>query len=175
MRLIYFGILAIGMWVSPALSQNGPLKIEITDGVIEPLTFAVPIFEAENIEAAAIATEISRIVATDLISSGLFREIPANRFIAQRTTFTEAVRYPDWRAINAQALVTASVRTTNTGRLTVKFRIFDIFSGVQLGRGIQLGGSTQAVRRMAHKVADQVYERITGEGPYFDSKIVCVS
>jgi TolB protein len=61
MRLIYFGILAIGMWVSPALSQNGPLKIEITDGVIEPLTFAVPIFEAENIEAAAIATEISRI------------------------------------------------------------------------------------------------------------------
>ena len=175
MRLIYFGILAIGMWVSPALSQNGPLKIEITDGVIEPLTFAVPIFEAENIEAAAIATEISRIVATDLISSGLFREIPANRFIAQRTTFTEAVRYPDWRAINAQALVTASVRTTNTGRLTVKFRIFDIFSGVQLGSGIQLGGSTQAVRRMAHKVADQVYERITGEGPYFDSKIVCVS
>jgi len=175
MRLIYFSVLALGLFVNNAWAENGSMRVKISQGVIEPLTFAVPMFEAENIEAAAIATEISRIVATDLISSGLFREIPANRFIAQRTTFTEAVRYPDWRAINAQALVTASVRTTNTGRLTVKFRIFDIFSGVQLGSGIQLGGSTQAVRRMAHKVADQVYERITGEGPYFDSKIVFVS
>ena len=94
------------------------MRVKISQGVIEPLTFAVPMFEAENIEAAAIATEISRIVATDLISSGLFREIPANRFIAQRTTFAEAVRYPDWRAINAQALVTASVRTTS-------YRAFD--------------------------------------------------
>ena len=175
MRLIYFSVLALGLFVNNAWAENGSMRVKISQGVIEPLTFAVPMFEAENIEAAAIATEISRIVATDLISSGLFREIQANRFIAQRTTFAEAVRYPDWRAINAQALVTASVRTTNTGRLTVKFRIFDIFSGVQLGSGIQLGGSTQAVRRMAHKVADQVYERITGEGPYFDSKIVFVS
>ncbi|MDE0751626.1 MAG: Tol-Pal system beta propeller repeat protein TolB [Planktomarina sp.] len=175
MRLIYFGVLAIVLWTGAVLAQNGPLKIEITDGVIEPLTFAVPMFEAKNIEAAAIATKISRLVAKDLTNSGLFREISANRFIAQRTTFAEAVRYPDWRAINTQALVTASVETSSTGRLTVKFRIFDVFSGVQLGRGMQLSGSTQAVRRMAHKVADQVYERITGEGPYFDSKIVFVS
>ena len=108
--------------------------------MIEPLTFAIPIFEAENLEAAAVATEISRIVAADLISSGLFREIPSNRFISRRTTFAEAVRYPDWRAINTQALMTAAVKTTSSGRLTVKFRIFDIFSGVQLGSGMQLGG-----------------------------------
>ena len=175
MRLIYFGALVMAVWANPSLAQNGPLKIEITDGVIEPLTFAIPIFEAENLEAAAVATEISRIVAADLISSGLFREIPSNRFISRRTTFAEAVRYPDWRAINTQALMTAAVKTTSSGRLTVKFRIFDIFSGVQLGSGMQLAGDTKAIRRMAHKVADQVYERITGEGPYFDSKIVFVS
>ena len=157
------------------MAQNGPLRIEITDGVIEPLTFAVPMFEAENIEAVTIATEMSRIVATDLSSSGLFREVPPSRFIAQRSSFAELVRYPDWRAINTQALVTAAVKTNNFGRLTVKFRIFDIYSGVQLGSGMQLSGSTKAVRRMAHKVADQVYARITGEGPYFDSKIVFVS
>ena len=175
MRLIYFGALVMAVWANTSLAQNGPLKIEITDGVIEPLTFAIPIFEAENLEAAAVATEISRIVAADLISSGLFREIPSNRFISRRTTFAEAVRYPDWRAINTQALMTAAVKTTSSGRLTVKFRIFDIFSGVQLGSGMQLAGDTKAIRRMAHKVADQVYERITGEGPYFDSKIVFVS
>ena len=175
MRLIYLGALVMAVWANASLAQNGPLKIEITDGVIEPLTFAIPIFEAENLEAAAVATEISRIVAADLISSGLFREIPSNRFISRRTTFAEAVRYPDWRAINTQALMTAAVKTTSSGRLTVKFRIFDIFSGVQLGSGMQLAGDTKAIRRMAHKVADQVYERITGEGPYFDSKIVFVS
>ncbi|MBT4243919.1 MAG: Tol-Pal system protein TolB [Planktomarina temperata] len=174
-RLIYFGILAFVLWTGAGMAQNGPLRIEITDGVIEPLTFAVPMFEAENIEAATIATEMSRIVATDLSSSGLFREVPPSRFIAQRSSFAEPVRYPDWRAINTQALVTAAVKTTSFGRLTVKFRIFDIYSGVQLGSGMQLSGSTKAVRRMAHKVADQVYARITGEGPYFDSKIVFVS
>ena len=175
MRAIWLSFLALLLWLNMAAAQDGPLRIKITQGVIEPLKFAIPEFEAENVEAKEIATKISRIVAADLASSGLFREIPSNRFIAQRKTFEEAVRFPDWRAVNAQALVTAAVNTSKSGKLTVKFRIFDIFSGVQLGQGMQLSGRTQAIRRMAHKVADQVYERIIGEGPYFDSRIVFVS
>ena len=50
-RLIYFGVLAFGLWTGAGMAQNGPLRIEITDGVIEPLTFAVPMFEAENIDS----------------------------------------------------------------------------------------------------------------------------
>ncbi len=175
MRAIWLSFLALSLWLNMAAAQDGPLRIKITQGVIEPLKFAIPEFEAENVEAKEIATKISRIVAADLASSGLFREIPSNRFIAQRKTFEEPVRFPDWRAVNAQALVTAAVNTSRSGKLTVKFRIFDIFSGVQLGQGMQLSGRTQAIRRMAHKVADQVYERIIGEGPYFDSRIVFVS
>jgi len=175
MRTIWLSFLAMLLWFNMAAAQDGPLRIKITQGVIEPLKFAIPEFEAENVEAKEIATKISRIVAADLASSGLFREIPSNRFIAQRKTFEEPVRFPDWRAVNAQALVTAAVNTDISGKLTVKFRIFDIFSGVQLGQGMQLSGRTQAIRRMAHKVADQVYERIIGEGPYFDSRIVFVS
>ena len=175
MRTIWLSFLALLLWLNMAAAQDGPLRIKITQGVIEPLKFAIPEFEAENVEAKEIATKISRIVAADLASSGLFREIPSNRFIAQRKTFEEPVRFPDWRAVNAQALVTAAVNTNRSGKLTVKFRIFDIFSGVQLGQGMQLSGRTQAIRRMAHKVADQVYERIIGEGPYFDSRIVFVS
>ena len=175
MRAIWLSFLALSLWLNMAAAQDGPLRIKITQGVIEPLKFAIPEFEAGNVEAKDIATKISRIVAADLASSGLFREIPSNRFIAQRKTFEEPVRFPDWRAVNAQALVTAAVNTSRSGKLTVKFRIFDIFSGVQLGQGMQLSGRTQAIRRMAHKVADQVYERIIGEGPYFDSRIVFVS
>ena len=59
--------------------------------------------------------------------------------------------------------------------LTVKFRVYDVFSGQELGSGLQFAGTTQGWRRMAHKVADQVYARITGEQPYFDSRVVFVS
>ena len=57
----------------------------------------------------------------------------------------------------------------------MKFRLFDVFSGQEMGEGLQLGGTTNSWRRLAHKVADTVYSRITGEGPYFDSRVVFVS
>ncbi len=158
-----------------AAAQSKPLRIEINDGVIEPLSYAIPNFEAETLAAGPVAEQLTRVIASDLTGSGLFRELPASTFIAQRKTFAEPVRYPDWRAINTQALITGAVAVDGGGRLTVKFRVFDIFSGKELGKGLQLAGSVNGVRRMAHKVADQVYSRITGEGPYFDSKVVFVS
>lgn len=60
-------------------------------------------------------------------------------------------------------------------RVSVKFRVFDVYSGQPLGEGLQFAGSAEGWRRMAHKVADQVYSRITGEGGYFDSRVVYVS
>jgi TolB protein len=60
------------------------------------------------------------------------------------------------------------------GRLTVRFRLYDVFSGQPLGEGLQFSGSPESWRRMAHNVADQVYERITGEGGYFDTRVVFV-
>lgn len=157
-----------------ASAQNGPLRIEITEGVVEPLTFAIPTFEAEDAGAEQLAGQLSRVVAADLAGTGLFREIPSASYIAQRTSFAAPVRFPDWRAINAQAMVTGAVSTAG-GRLTVKFRIYDIFSGAELGQGQQLVGTQAGWRRMAHKIADQVYSRITGEAPYFDSRVVYVS
>lgn len=176
MNMRFFAtIVAIFFGMLPAFAQNGPLQLEITDGVIEPLTFAAPAFEAENTAAADLASQMTRVIAADLAGTGLFREIPASSFIAQRETFAEPVRYADWRAVNAQGLVTGAVNVDGSGRLIVKFRIYDIFSGQELGQGLQLAGTAEAWRRMAHKVADQVYARITGEGGYFDSRIVFVS
>ena len=59
--------------------------------------------------------------------------------------------------------------------MTVQFRLYDVFSGAELGAGLQFGGTTQAWRRIAHKVADPVYARITGESGYFDSRVVFVA
>jgi TolB protein len=161
-------------FAAPTVAQTGPLRIEITEGVIEPLPFAVPNFVAENGAAGEFAADIARVIASDLSGTGLFREIPASAHISRVDSFDAPVAYADWKAINAQALVTGAVSASGD-RIVVKFRLFDIFSGQQMGEGLQFVGTPQSWRRMAHKVADAVYSRITGEGGYFDSRVVFVS
>jgi len=160
--------------VAPVQAQ-GPLRIEITEGVIEPLPIAIPTFIAESPAAQQYAEQLTRVVAADLTGTGLFREIPASAHIARVTSFDSPIAFADWKAINAQALVTGAVNVTGDGRITVKFRLWDVFSDAALGEGLQFGGGVTGWRRMAHKVADQVYSRITGEGGYFDSRVVFVS
>ncbi len=171
--LVLAAVMAVGV-SAPVQAQNGPLRLTITDGVIEPLPFAAPVFEAETATAGQVAADISRLIAQDLAGTGLFREIPSNAYISQVTSFAQPVAYADWRAINAQALITGAV-AVNGDSLTVKFRLYDVFSGTELGGGLQFAGTVQGWRRMAHKVADAVYSRITGEGGYFDSRVVFVS
>ncbi len=165
------GVLAM----SDARAQSGPLRITIDEGVIEPLPFAAPRFIAETAGAADISAAITGVVAADLAGTGLFREIPAAAHIAQVTGFDAPVAYADWKAINAQALITGAVSAGGDGRITVKFRLYDVFSGAPLGDGLQFGGGQGDWRRIAHKVADQVYSRITGEAGYFDSRVVYVA
>ncbi len=154
--------------------SGGPLRIDIYEGVIEPLPFALPVFQPETGDAGALASEISQVVSADLVGTGLFREIPRTAFISDVSSFAAPVQYADWKAINAEALITGAVAVQG-GNLTVKFRLYDVFSGAELGSGLQFTGTTDGWRRMAHKVADAVYARVTGEGPYFDSRVVYVS
>lgn len=157
-----------------ALAQQGPLRIEITDGVIEPLPFAVPAFVPDTPAAAEYGTSLARVIASDLSGTGLFREIPASAHVSTVSDFGAPVQFADWKAINAQALITGAVSLSGD-RLTVRFRVYDVFSGAELGSGLQFAGTTGGWRRMAHKVADTVYSRLTGEDPYFDSRVVFVS
>ena len=159
---------------APGSAQTGPLRIEITEGVIEPIPIAIPTFIAENAGAQQYAAEITRVVAANLVNTGLFREIGEQAFISRVASFDAPVQYADWKAINAQALVTGAV-SLQGDRLVVKFRLFDVFSDRPLGEGLQFAGSTGSWRRMGHKVADAVYSRITGEGGYFDTRVVFVS
>jgi TolB protein len=166
-------VLAVMAGQAPAQDQ-GPLRITITDGVIEPLPFAVPDLVAENAAAADYAAQITRVIASDLAGTGLFREIPAAAHISRVASFDAPVAFEDWKAINAQALITGAVGASGD-QIVVKFRLFDVFSGQQMGDGLQFVGTPATWRRMAHKVADAVYSRITGEGPYFDSRVVFVA
>jgi TolB protein len=120
---------------SAAQAQDGPLRIEITDGVIEPLPYAVPDFLAETPAAAELANQITRVIAADLSGTGLFREIPATAHISTVSDFNAPVRFADWKAVNAQALITGSV-SANGKQLTVRFRGYDIFADNELGSGL---------------------------------------
>ncbi len=160
--------------VQTAAAQDGPLRIEITEGVIEPMPYAVPAFVAEDSAAQAYAEELSRVVAADLTGTGLFREIPREAHISSISSFAAPVAFADWKAINAQALITGAV-SAEGGRVVIKFRVWDVFAGQELGQGMQFASTPDGARRLAHKVADQVYARLTGEQPYFDSRVVFVS
>ncbi|MDC0738780.1 Tol-Pal system beta propeller repeat protein TolB [Cognatishimia sp. SS12] len=172
---LLLGLASLGATAPVARAQDGPLRIEITDGVIEPLPYAVPAFVAETGNAAQIAQDIARVVAADLSGTGLFREIPKEAFISNITNFAAPVQFADWKAINAQALITGAVSADGAGNIAVSFRVYDVFAGQELGNGLRFRGTQDGWRRMAHKVADAVYSRITGESGYFDSRVVYVS
>ncbi|SMO88822.1 Tol-Pal system beta propeller repeat protein TolB [Paracoccus laeviglucosivorans] len=161
----------LGM-AAPVMAQDGPLRIEITDGVIEPMPFAIAAFHDEG-GAGQYLQQVQQLIAADLTGTGLFREIPASAHIARPASFDAPVSYEDWKAINAQALITGAV-SVQGGKVVVKFRLFDVFSGQPLGDGMQFDASTGNWRRAAHKAADQVYARLTGESPYFDSRVTFV-
>ncbi|MDO5647893.1 Tol-Pal system beta propeller repeat protein TolB [Paracoccus sp. (in: a-proteobacteria)] len=150
----------------PAAAQDGPLRIEITDGVVEPMALAIPAFHGD----ADIAAKIRGVVVDDLTSTGLFSELVT----ATRTdSFAAPVAWDDWRAAGAQALISAEV-TRNGTDLAVRFRLFDVFAGQPQGDGMQFDARATDWRRAAHKIADVIYARLTGESAYFDSRVAFV-
>jgi len=156
-----------------ALAQ-APLRIEITEGVVEPMPFAVPAFVPDGGAAAQLAGQITQVVIDDLAGTGLFREVPAAAHISKVASFDAPIAFADWKAINAQALITGAVGVSGD-RATVRFRLWDVFAQAPLGEGLQFDGSTANWRRLAHKVADQVYSRLTGESGYFDSRVAFIA
>ena len=118
--------------------------------------------------------DIAGVVSADLERSGLFRPLDPRSFIQNISATDAQPRFPDWRQINAQALVTGSVKTQGDGRLRVEFRLWDVFAEQQLA-GFGYTTTQQNWRRIAHIIADEIYKRITGEDGYFDTRIVYVA
>jgi TolB protein len=171
--------LLIGVPVALALrpfaaAAQAPLRIEITEGVVEPMPFAVPGFVPDAAAGGDLAARITQVVIDDLAGTGLFREIPSAAHIGRVSNFDAPVQFADWKAVNAQALITGAVGVSGD-RAQVRFRLWDVFAQAPLGEGLQFDGGTANWRRLAHKVADAVYSRLTGEGGYFDSRVAFIA
>jgi TolB protein len=154
----------------PAMAQ---LTVDITGGVVQPVPIAISPFAASGGQATQLSTQLADVVAADLQSSGLFEVIDRRAYIQSPEELRGIPRFADWRQINAQALVTGVVNQTPTG-LAVEYRLWDVLGGTQM-HAMQLAGAANIWRRFSHKIADGVYQRITGDSGYFDSKIVYVS
>lgn len=178
MRLFWAMIAATMAWASPALAV---LRVDISSGIHAPMPIAVPHFATSAVTNTVAGTtqllgqQVADVVQNDLASTGLFRPIARAAFTTQ-VAYADVLRpqFPSWRTIAAQALVTGFVTANPDGSLTVGCYLYDVFSQEELARA---GFNTQPAfwRRAAHKCADLVYTRLTGEGPYFDSRVVYVS
>lgn len=160
-----------------ALTLNGAraqLTVDITQGQIEPLPIAVPEFIAASPEAAQFAQDITRVVVNDLESSGLFRAVDPRAFLSTPTSVNVTPNFNNWRVLNAEALLIGQVDLLPDGNLRTQFRLWDVFAQTPL-EGLRLSIGPDGWRRLGHKVADTVYERITGERGYFDTRVVYIS
>ena len=153
-----------------AAAPGGGLQGRQTQGTIAPIPIAIPFFLGPDPKLAA---DISDVVSADLERSGLFIPLDRASFLEQVRDVNAAPRFPDWRSIRADALVVGNVGQAADGRIVAEFRLWDVTTGRQLA-GQRFATSAQNWRRVGHIIADQVYEQLTGEKGYFDTRVVFV-
>lgn len=155
------------LFVAPA---SAVVEIDITQGNVEPLPIAITDFQSQD----GIGQQIAGVIQADLKRSGLFAPIDQSAFIQKGLTVDVTPTFTDWTVINAQAIVVGRVTPEADGRLRVEFRLWDTFAGQQLD-GQQFYTNPENWRRVAHIISDAIYQRLTGEKGYFDTRIVFVS
>lgn len=157
--------LVFALFVRGAEAQ---LSIEITGAGANRIPIAVVPFAGEG----ALPAGISAIVRADLERSGLFRslEIPPT---GAATTESSPVNFGEWRSRLADALVHGSVAALPDGRFEVRFRLYDVPKQVALG-GVAYTLQPSQLRATAHRVADYIYEKLTGERGVFSTRVAYV-
>jgi TolB protein len=148
------------------------LKLDVTQGNVQPIPIAIPDFVGGPGTDPAAGHNVREIIAANLQRCGLFAPIDPAAYIEKIANFENVPRFPDWKQINAQALITGRV-TLGDGRIRAEFRLWDVFAGQQL-HGQQYTTTADNWRRIAHIISDAIYERLTGEKGYFDSRVVFV-
>jgi TolB protein len=160
-----------------ALMASAPARAELHVTVDQanpqPLPIAIPDFAGAGGDAG-VAQNIAKVIRADLDRSGLFRPLDPKSFIEKIVNINVQPEFGSWRTIQAQALVSGQVTAQPDGRLRVDFRLWDVFGGSQM-IGRQYFTTPDNWRRIAHIIADAIYQQITGEKGYFDTRIVFIS
>ena len=149
------------------------LEVTLTQGTVKPTPIAVTDFFSTDNKIKKIGKNISMIISDNLERSGLFLPIDKKAFIQDTESLSDQPRFEDWKLIKAQHLISGKI-FKNNDKISVEFRLFDVFAQKQLiGKRYQT--SENNWRRVSHIISDAIFERITGEGGYFDTRIVYVA
>lgn len=159
---------AAGLTIAPA-PASAELKITVTPGAaFQPMPIAVPQFGGDP----ALAREVAQIVAADMRLSGYFTVLDPSSYLEGTVGADQMPNFNNWKGIGAQALIAGTVSRSGN-QVTAQVRVWDVFGGTQLV-GTQVGAGQDAIRRLAHIVADAAYSNLTGFKGFFDSRIVFV-
>ena len=163
-------------------SSFGLIEVDITRGNLNPLPIAVsPLFvESKSVKdfqnllkKKNIGADISAVVENNLKSSGLFNPLKKEAFLQKPDIAHLKPRFEDWSLIKAQALITGEVKYENE-KLRVEFRLWDVLAGKEM-MALAFTTVPDNWRRVGHIITDKVYQRLTGEKGYFDTRIIYVS
>jgi len=160
--------------------QESVLSVDVTNAAAKDMVLMIPAMPAAGVAATAagstdeLGRKLAQVIDDDLRNTGLFKTQGPGQ--AGTIAYSEVTtpNYGMWAGRSAQALVQGYVRAAGNGQLTVGCYLYDVSLQTELVRkGFVV--SPGDWRRAAHKCADAIYTRLTGEGPYFDSQIVYVA
>ena len=157
-----------------ALAQSDIPRLDITEGQIEPIPVAIAEFTGLDGVPSDVGRQISQIISDDLVSSGLFRTIDSAAFIRPPEAPSIRPDFQNWEPLGAKGLLIGSAYENDNGLLEIEFVLWDVVTKRNITEGSGQA-DMQGLRRIAHQIADFVYEEFTGDTPYFDTQIVYVS
>jgi TolB protein len=177
MRFLTILFAALGMVFGPlaVAPAHAQLKVDVVGERYIPLRIAIPDFDATGPGAAEAAAQMTQVIRQDLTGSAVFQVMDKASFIERDLDISLTPRFPDWTVIDAQALVVGNVVVDANNNMTVQFRLYDVFRGQQQFATQYTVPTPLNWRRLAHKVADDIYSQLTGDPAYFDSRVVFVA
>ncbi len=164
-----------------SISQlNALIEVDITRGNLDPLPIAVSPLHVDiksekyqNLKVDELGANISSIIEKNFKGTGLFNPLKKEAFVQKPDIAHLKPRFEDWRLIKAQALVTGKILIKNE-KLKVEFRLWDLTAAKEM-TALAFTTTPSNWRRVAHIISDKIYERLTGEEGYFDTRIIYVA
>ena len=148
--------------------------IDVNRARTDPIPIAIPTLGGADGGSAQLGQDIAGVITNDLGRCGLFRPIDPAAFIQAGAGQGDMPNFQNWKVIGAQALVTGRAEVQGGGNMRVEFRLWDVLPQTQI-QGTAYTTSQSNWRRIAHIIADVIYERLLGEKGYFDTRIVYIA
>lgn len=154
-------------------NANALVEVKIDQGNVDPLAIAIENFSGNNSREVGLGQNITAIITNDLRNSGLFAPINQNAFLETNRAANKAPTFANWRPVGAKALVTGRLVTSSNGNISAELRLWDVLAQKQI-IGLQYSSQIKNWRKLAHQIADTIYERLTGEKGYFDTRVAYI-